>query len=730
MSLAIYNLYEFGEFRLDTREKILMQGDQPVELTPKGFELLSVLIENHGRLLEKDELMEKIWADNFVEESNLTFNIRQLRKILSDDAHEPRYIKTVRGHGYRFIADVRKISREIRPRTLIRTKNEPAAPFVFHAMEVAPSERTFASTKPAKSFPSKITALTVLLIAALVTGFWYLQSRNFEPNAPVLSAPFNSEKLSTNGKAFFAVLTPDGKNVIYTNGSSTDKQSVWLRHLENGSSVEIIPPNEEIYYGLAISPDGETLYFARRPRQFGEPMSIYRVPVFGGIPQKIVTGNEGWISLSPDGKQISFVRCPYREDEYCSLWIADSADGGNEKRLASRPRPFRIGDNRISPDGKRIAFAVGQSATGSNEFGLSQIDLASGEEQELSGERFFNIRNMSWLPDQSGLLITASRIPNKNFRIWQVSARNGKAEPLTKDSESYSIVNLDKDAKKLISTQVKQDFRVRLLNLENPSNIRVLADGSAVTFAPDGRIYFASMMSGNDEIWSVNADGSRRRQITNNLSDESVPVVSPDNNSIFFLSNKTGAAHVWRMNADGSDQTQLTEKEGGAPLFVSPGGEWVYYRHSLTSKLWRVSTKGGGEQIVLDKAKSRFAFSPDGTQVAYAERQGDERVLMIAALADGQIVKTIRLADPKTIPLDLVWMPDGKNLAYISCHRELRNNILWLHPIDDSGAARQVAALGDEELGGFGLAVSPDGKTFAITQGKWLHDAVLLKGLR
>src|SRR6185369_3042139 len=110
MSAQPKNIYEFGEFRLDTQERILSRGNEPVEITPKGFELLWILVENQGRLLEKEELMEKIWTDSFVEEGSLTFNIRQLRIILGDDAHEPKYIKTVRRHGYRFIADVRQIS--------------------------------------------------------------------------------------------------------------------------------------------------------------------------------------------------------------------------------------------------------------------------------------------------------------------------------------------------------------------------------------------------------------------------------------------------------------------------------------------------------------------------------------------------------------------------------------------------------------------------------------------
>jgi Tol biopolymer transport system component/DNA-binding winged helix-turn-helix (wHTH) protein len=736
MSLPFKHLYEFGEFRLDVKEKILMHGDRPVELTPKGFELLSVFVENHGRLLEKDELMTRVWADSFVEESNLTFNIRQLRKALDDDAHDPKYIKTVRRHGYRFIADVRQISAE--PSAEAKNGRRDDAPPIFRTADPAPDRAAAGqpTTNPEnlrarrKLLSPVFLVAAILPIAAIVIGLWYVSRKGSEPHALVLATAFNSEKLSTNGRVVFAVLSPDGKDVIYTNGAITDRQSIWLRQLENGNSVEIIPPADEVYFGLALSPDGKTLYFVRRPRRTaGEPMSVYRVSIFGGIPEKIINRTEGWISLSPDGTRISFVRCPHGEDEFCSLWVADAADGQNERKILSRPRPIRIGDNKFAPDGKTIVFAVGQSANAANEFGLSEVDPESGAEREFSGERFFNVKNMAWLPDKSGLLITASRIPNKNFRIWQVSAATGTAVALTKDSESYSIMALDKAAAQIVTTQVRQDFHLRLLNLENPAAVRALGDAASVNFAPDGKIYFASIMSGNDEIWSINPDGSGQRQLTNNAADESVPVVSPDNKTVFFVSNKTGAAQVWRMNTDGSNQKQITQKDGGSPFFVSPDGEWVYYRQSLTSKLGRVSTKTGEEQLVIDKPRGYFAVSPDGAQVAFSERQGDERYLTVAALADGQSVKAFRLADPKALLLNIVWMPDRRNLAYVSADRELGNNILWLQSLD-GGAPQQIAALGDEEIGGFGLAVSPDGKTFTIAQGRWLHDAVLFKGLR
>ena len=710
------SFYDFKNFRLDLEQRVLLHDGKPVSITPKVFDLLKVLIENRGRVIEKEELMAQIWKDSFVEESNLAFNIRQLRKALEDDARQPIFIETVPKRGYRFIAEVKEIAGE--------TKSNNGAGQTI----LPPIEKHSADLFKFKKY--LLPAAAVLIIGVVLTVFWYAQNKRRETNAAILSAPFASEKITTNGKVNLAVLSPDGKNVVYTNGFGGDKQSVWLRQLEDGSNVEIIPPSDDEYFGLDLSPDAKTLYFARRPRSSAEPIAIYRVSISGGIPQKIVSGVElGWFSLAPDGTKISFVRCPQQRDgEFCSLWVADAADGGNERKIVSRPHPLRIGDNRFAPDGKSIAFATGTSVGSSNEFELREIELESGAERELAGEKFFDIKNLVWLPDKSGLLITASKFPNKNFRIWQVAA-TGEASPLTKDSESYALLSMNEDATAIVSTQFKENFRIKLIPLENPTNVTALANASAASFAPDGKIYFSSIVSGNDEIWSINPDGSGQRQLTNNSADEFAPIVSPDNKSVFFVSNRSGSAQLWRMNTDGSNQTQITEKEGGAPVFV-PDGEWVYYRHILTSALWRISMKTGEQQLVLNKEKPRFAFSPDGSRVAFSEIQGDERILTIVSLADKQTVKTFRLADKKLILMHIVWMPDGKNLAYITADPGFVNKVLWLQPLDEE-TPRQIRALGDEEVcQGYGLAVAPDGKTLAVVQGGWLHDAVLLKGFR
>src|SRR6185503_7117071 len=109
MSLLINRFYRFGDFTLDTDQRVLLREGKPVALTPKVFDTLLILVENSGKIVEKEELMRRLWPDSFVEEGNLTVNIQQLRKSLCDDARDPRYVATVARRGYRFIAEVEAV---------------------------------------------------------------------------------------------------------------------------------------------------------------------------------------------------------------------------------------------------------------------------------------------------------------------------------------------------------------------------------------------------------------------------------------------------------------------------------------------------------------------------------------------------------------------------------------------------------------------------------------------
>src|SRR5262249_5166764 len=104
--------YEFGPFRLDPCRRLLLRDAEPLPLRPKAFDTLLVLVQNSGRVLDKDELMQAVWGGTIVEEGGLARNISVLRKTLGESPDEHRYIVTAPGRGYCFVATVRKVEIE------------------------------------------------------------------------------------------------------------------------------------------------------------------------------------------------------------------------------------------------------------------------------------------------------------------------------------------------------------------------------------------------------------------------------------------------------------------------------------------------------------------------------------------------------------------------------------------------------------------------------------------
>src|SRR6476659_2765363 len=112
MSTSEKHLFEFGPFRLDAKEQLLLRDGEPVPLEPKVFNTLVLLIRNSGHHIEKDELMNAVWPDTVIEEGSLTRNISTLRRVLGDGENGLRYIETVPTRGYRFVATVRDLGDE------------------------------------------------------------------------------------------------------------------------------------------------------------------------------------------------------------------------------------------------------------------------------------------------------------------------------------------------------------------------------------------------------------------------------------------------------------------------------------------------------------------------------------------------------------------------------------------------------------------------------------------
>ena len=164
-------LYEFGRFRLDPSQHLLLHEGRPVPLTPKAFELLTILLENSGLLLTKDELMRRLWPDSFVEEANLTVNISALRKALGDSQDGQQFIETVPKHGYRFSAVVTEVGKESEPTR--RSKVAVLQPIGGPAPGVSPKKLT----RPAPKSRSRVIGIALLILGIALAGVVYFAYR-------------------------------------------------------------------------------------------------------------------------------------------------------------------------------------------------------------------------------------------------------------------------------------------------------------------------------------------------------------------------------------------------------------------------------------------------------------------------------------------------------------------------------------------------------------------------
>ena len=174
--------HRFDGFEVDPANRTLLRDGELVPLTGKVFDILLVLADNPGRLLNKDELIEQVWHGDFVEEGNLARNVSTLRKALGDTGKEHKYIVTVQGRGYRFLADVSEVT------------NVDNANIGTHALYLEKSPKPFVSERLSKKWLWVIPVMVLLIAAA-----WIGKQRFLTPTGQVKTLavlpikPINSE---------------------------------------------------------------------------------------------------------------------------------------------------------------------------------------------------------------------------------------------------------------------------------------------------------------------------------------------------------------------------------------------------------------------------------------------------------------------------------------------------------------------------------------------------------
>jgi DNA-binding winged helix-turn-helix (wHTH) protein len=231
----------FAEFEIDAARRRLTRDGKEVRLNAKAFDVLIFLTENAGRVVSKDEILTAVWDGQFVEEANLAVQISTLRKALDEKKDARRFLVTVPGKGYEFVADVRTdeeivIEKHSFSRLVVEEEEEEKGR--KGEGEMRPAKRKL-SFSPFLSFSlSKIAVVSALILTtAAAVWFWRGGTENSELRQPKIT------RLTTSGKVSAVALTPDGRYAVFSQ-RETDGESLWLRQIETGSQTRIAAPQK------------------------------------------------------------------------------------------------------------------------------------------------------------------------------------------------------------------------------------------------------------------------------------------------------------------------------------------------------------------------------------------------------------------------------------------------------------------------------------------------------
>ena len=750
MRQQIKHFYEFGPFRLDVGERILMCEDRVVPLTPKAFETLLALVENSGRIVEKDFLMKKILPDTLVEEVSLARNVSALRKALSEIDGGNQYIETFPKRGYRFVAAVSE-HRDDHSEVLIEDHpaNNQEHAVIISAPPVVVSETDEARATPeAPASPDKSAVKKSLIsyishhknaamiaIAALVIGIaataYILRFDNASDLPP---SDMKITRLTNTGRATNGTISPDGKYVAYV-VSEMKKVSLWIKHIATDSEVQIVPQTEASFLGLTFSRDGNYVYYVKTENGQGV---LYQSPILGGASKKLIEDIGSPITFSPDENRFAFMRFK-KESTFIkegSLIIAN-ADGTGEQTLAVRTNPDFFTDALAwSPSNKTIACSV-SSLTGGHNAGLVEVRLEDGTEKLLTTRKWVDIGRIAWLADGSHLVVNGRDQSSSPRQIWPLSYPDGKEKRVTNDLAEYTGVSLAADSRTLVTRQFNLFLNIWTAPDADSSRATQLTSGEGaaehLSWTPDGRIVFSTHTSGSQSVWVMEANGTGKKRLTGDSFINGLPAVSPDGRYIIFSSDRDGATGIWRMNIDGSNQKKLTDgKQDAFPVF-SLDGQWIIYvaDSALAPRTRKISIEGGDvTQLtyeVPNLTPQSLTISPDGKQAAcfYKETPSSPSSgIAILPIEGGKPLKTFSVPPTRT-GIALRWMPDGQSLAYINTTGGVSN--IWMQPLD-GGEPKPLTNFNSERI--FYFDWSRDGKQLGCVRGYSTSDIVLISNFR
>lgn len=739
-------MYEFGPFHLDVAERVLLREGVAVSLPPKVFDTLVVLVENSGRLMEKDELIRTLWPDSFVEEGSLARKISYLRKALEENAQEQKYIETVPKIGYRFIAEVRTAPEQ--PSVKGQAVNAANRQFVernlrnaesyFVARDSTASDReTVPASAPPEASLKKLSAhwinqLLVLggigLAILFALGYWlYIQRAN-------QSAPFHNRQtlLATNsGRAHREALSPDGKYLAFALREEAG-QSLWIQQTATGSNVQIIPPSANGFSSLTFSPDGNYVFYT----QSGQALSLFRIPTLGGQPVKLMDDIGSPPAFSPDGRLMAFVKRDSGKGEVAVMLA--NADGTGESILAVRKLPNRFSPDGLawSPDGQHIAIGVEDYDLAHRSMRVVAVQVSDGRELPVGSQQWYRVEQVAWTRDGAGVIAIAWDPPNGIFggQLWYLPWPDGDARRITNDLNDYEGLSVAADDGLLATIR---ETRTSYFWLETAGETGRAIEGLSaigdtenphlgIAWLADNRIVFGKTVGGNADLWAMDLDGRNQKRLTTNTEADIQPSTSADGRVIVYASFRGNHPHIWCMDADGKNQRQLTEGNDETMPSVSADGRWLFYLSTGThnGNLRKMPLTGGFPVQVGNFVVSRPAISPDGKWIAgfMADPKHDERSQLTVLSVNGD--SSPRTFFPRAFfeQAWVQWSPDSRAIRYLDQKNGITN--LRSQPLDGSPSVPLTNFQSDLI---FRFAYSPDGRTLICERGRKERDVVLFK---
>ena len=591
------------------------------------------------------------------------------------------------------------------------------------ASQSSGSAAVVAAARQNKLGTGVISAIVLVLVAAAAYGAYAF----FLRNRPVPFQNFAVNKVTETGKVKLVAISPDGKYILSV-VEDKGQQSLWLRNVPTSSNTQVMPPEAVQYQGVRFSPDGNYLYFLR-----GEPGEalklLYRAPVLGGTPQKLVTDVDTNVTFSPDGKSLAYVVMNNPALGKLRL-VTYALDSGESKTLVNGEMSQRLADPAWSPDGKTIMCVVTQPGDAIS--GVVAVDASSGKQSLVFTSNDGFVSKPVWLPDGSGLLaLYAGRETNfSRQQIVEVSIRDDKVRAVTHDINNYSDLSLSADGHMLATVMTEPHFDLFAVPTSDlgSGQARKLTSGTwgnRFAWTPDGQL----ILEEADGLKLFHPDNGSKTALTTPQHDGVAFQPSACADGRYIVTSIGGHAGsktvaIWRMDAGGGNLKQISDDKLDQFPVCASDGKWVYYSNlGDGAKLTRAPLEGGKPERLSELPAYGFDISPDAKLAAFmtfAAPGVAKQQLALVPVDSPQNTKLVEFQHSRSNFAKFTH--DGKGVVYPFRDQDADN--LWLQPLDGS-PGKEITNFKSENIADFHWSF--DGSQLGVIRGHTDSDVVLLQ---